>query len=82
MSSESGTGGVNRSHTGDSQAEIRFLLYRLEVVASWPESARKRALLEGIVLRLKTMGVAAPSFESAPKAGRDWYSARRRAARG
>jgi hypothetical protein len=35
--------------------EIRFLEYRLEVVASWPESARKDATLHAIVLRLATV---------------------------
>jgi hypothetical protein len=34
------------------QWEIRFLEYRLEVVASWPDSARKLATLEAILLRL------------------------------
>ena len=34
------------------QWEIKFLEYRLEVVASWPESGRKLATLEAIMLRL------------------------------
>ena len=34
------------------QAEIRFLLYRLDVVKQWPESDRKRATLEAIEMRL------------------------------
>jgi len=32
--------------------EIQFLKYRLEVVASWPESGRKRAAIEAILSRL------------------------------
>lgn len=39
--------------------EVRFLEYRLEVVASWPESARKDATLQAIVLRLATVRSAA-----------------------
>jgi hypothetical protein len=35
--------------------EIRFLEYRLEVVASWPDSARKVATIEAIVLRLDSV---------------------------
>ena len=35
--------------------EIRFLEYRLEVVASWPESPRKDATIQAIVLRLATV---------------------------
>ena len=31
------------------QTEVQFLEYRLEVVASWPESGRKRAALEAII---------------------------------
>jgi hypothetical protein len=34
------------------QTEVQFLEYRLEVVAFWPESGRKRAALEAIVRRL------------------------------
>ena len=37
------------------QWEIRFLEYRLEVVASWPDSARKLATIEAILLRLGRM---------------------------
>jgi hypothetical protein len=40
------------------RADIRFLEYRLEVVASWPESSRKRAVMEGISLRLKASTTA------------------------
>ncbi len=32
--------------------EIRFLEYRLEVVGGWPDSARKLATIEAIMLRL------------------------------
>jgi hypothetical protein len=32
--------------------EIQFLEYRLDVVASWPESGRKRAALDAIYFRL------------------------------
>ena len=32
--------------------EIRFLEYRLEVVQSWPDSARKVATIEAILARL------------------------------
>jgi hypothetical protein len=35
--------------------EIQFLKYRLEVVASWPDSGRKRAALEAISSRLKCL---------------------------
>jgi hypothetical protein len=35
-------------------AEIRFLEYRLEVVSSWPPSARKEATIEAILFRLST----------------------------
>jgi len=35
--------------------DIRFLEYRLEVVGSWPDSARKAATLEAIVLRLDSV---------------------------
>jgi hypothetical protein len=34
------------------QWDIRFLEYRLEVVGSWPDSARKLATIEAIMLRL------------------------------
>ena len=35
--------------------DIRFLEYRLEVVGSWPDSARKAATIEAIVLRLDSV---------------------------
>jgi len=34
-------------------SEIRFLEYRLEVIRSWPDSARKRVALEGVIVRLR-----------------------------
>jgi len=34
-------------------SENRFLAYRLEVVRSWPDSARKQATIEAILLRLR-----------------------------
>ena len=43
--------------TRELQSEIRFLEYRLEVVESWPDSGRKRASIEAILLRLSTLGV-------------------------
>ena len=39
-------------HTEVAQAETRFLEYRLEVIGSWPDSERKRTLMDAIVLRL------------------------------
>src|ERR1700730_11548395 len=33
--------------------EMRFLKYRLDAVNSWPDSARKRATIEAIELRLQ-----------------------------
>jgi hypothetical protein len=36
-------------------AEVQFLTYRLDVVASWPDSGRKRASLTAISLRLKSL---------------------------
>jgi hypothetical protein len=35
-------------------AEIKFLEYRLEVVSSWPPSARKEATIDAILIRLST----------------------------
>jgi hypothetical protein len=40
------------------QWDIRFLEYRLEVVGSWPDSARKLATIEAIMLRLDTARTA------------------------
>ena len=37
--------------------EARFLEYRLEVIRYWPESERKQAVLEGIALRLRSLGL-------------------------
>jgi hypothetical protein len=34
------------------QSEVRFLEYRLEVVESWPDSTRKNAIIQGILMRL------------------------------
>jgi hypothetical protein len=36
-------------------AEVQFLTYRLDVVASWPDSGRKRASMTAISLRLKNL---------------------------
>jgi hypothetical protein len=36
------------------QAEVQFLEYRLDVVASWPDSGRKKAAMNAIYLRLKS----------------------------
>lgn len=38
-----------------AQSEVRFLEYRLEVIAAWPESGRKRILMEAIALRLSAL---------------------------
>lgn len=35
-----------------ARTEIQFLEYRLDVVASWPESGRKLAAMKAIALRL------------------------------
>jgi hypothetical protein len=40
------------------QAEVQFLAYRLDVVASWPDSGRKRASMTAISLRLKSLAYA------------------------
>ena len=40
-------------HTIWMRAEIQFLEYRLEVVRGWPESARKRATITGILSELQ-----------------------------
>ncbi len=40
------------------QWEIRFLEYRLEVVGSWPDSPRKLATIEAILLRLGRSGAS------------------------
>jgi len=42
-------------HTELSLAETRFLEYRLEVIGSWPDSERKRNLMDGIVGRLTAL---------------------------
>jgi hypothetical protein len=36
------------------RAEVQFLEYRLDVVASWPDSGRKKAAMNAIYLRLKS----------------------------
>jgi hypothetical protein len=41
-----------------SQSEIRFLEYRLHVAELWPESDRKQAVIEGILLRLNAVRTA------------------------
>ena len=41
-----------RANLDLQQWDIRFLEYRLEVVGSWPDSARKLATIEAIMLRL------------------------------
>jgi hypothetical protein len=38
-----------------TEAEIRFLTHRLEIVKSWDDSERKKASLEAIELRLKVL---------------------------
>ncbi|HLK22292.1 MAG TPA: hypothetical protein VKT81_25270 [Bryobacteraceae bacterium] len=59
--SRNGLAGYRSIHTNRAlhDWEIRFLEYRLEVVASWPESARKEATMQAIVLRLATVRPAA-----------------------
>jgi len=37
------------------QSEINFLEYRLEVAESWPDSERKRAVIEATFLRLNAL---------------------------
>jgi len=44
-----------RGDYADSQAEIKFLEYRREVIDAWPESPRKKAAMEGIGLRLRSL---------------------------
>jgi hypothetical protein len=39
----------------ESQAEIRFLEYRREVIEGWPDSPRKRVMIAGIERRLTSM---------------------------
>lgn len=41
-----------RARMAIEEWEIRFLEYRLEVVGSWPDSARKVATMQAILLRL------------------------------
>jgi hypothetical protein len=38
------------------ESEMKFLEYRLQVVQSWPDSNRKRVILEGILCRLNRQG--------------------------
>ncbi|HEV8041162.1 MAG TPA: hypothetical protein VGP62_19975 [Bryobacteraceae bacterium] len=58
--SRNGLAGIRSIHANSTLAEwdIRFLEYRLEVVGSWPDSARKLATLEAIVLRLDSVRTA------------------------
>lgn len=44
-----------RANSDLQQWDIRFLEYRLEVVGSWPDSARKLATIEAILLRLESV---------------------------
>jgi hypothetical protein len=55
--SRNGLAGDRSIHatTALQEWDIRFLEYRLEVVGSWPDSARKAATLEAIVLRLDSV---------------------------
>jgi hypothetical protein len=40
------------------RAEVQFLEYRLDVVASWPDCGRKRAAMNAISLRLQSFAAA------------------------
>jgi hypothetical protein len=55
--SRNGLAGNRSIHANRALQEwdIRFLEYRLEVVASWPDSARKVATIEAIELRLNSV---------------------------
>ena len=50
-----------------AQSEMRFLEYRLDVIRSWPHSARKEILMEAVALRLNGfapgLGYPAPEGE-------------------
>jgi len=48
--------------TPELQSEIRFLEYRLEVVESWPDSGRKRASIEAILLRLHALSAGSATI--------------------
>lgn len=48
------------AQAGPSQAEIRFLEYRLEVVRLWPDSDRKQAVVEATLHRLSALGWLRP----------------------
>jgi hypothetical protein len=39
------------------ESEIKFLEYRLQVVETWPESIRKRVVIQGILGRLNRPAV-------------------------
>jgi hypothetical protein len=52
-------GSAKRRFQSTSASEIQFLAYRLEVVRSWPDSARKQATLEAISLRLRAASLPA-----------------------
>ncbi len=55
--SRNGLAGNRSIHANRARQEweIKFLEYRLEVVASWPDSARKIATIQAIVLRLDSV---------------------------
>jgi hypothetical protein len=38
-----------------AESEVRFLEYRLEVISGWPNSARRDAVRESILLRLMSL---------------------------
>jgi hypothetical protein len=43
---------ITKQFAGLERTEVEFLKYRLEVVAAWPDSGRKRAAIQAISLRL------------------------------
>jgi hypothetical protein len=45
---------VARPFLALERAEVQFLEYRLDVVASWTDSGRKKAAMDAICLRLKS----------------------------
>jgi hypothetical protein len=55
--SRNGLAGNRSIHANRTLTEwdIRFLEYRLEVVGAWPDSDRKVATIEAIVLRLDSV---------------------------
>ncbi len=56
-----GVNGQNMNQNGAwsrsalAAAEVQFLTYRLDVIASWPDSGRKWASMTAISLRLKSL---------------------------